>query len=266
MSAKRRHNAAHFEALGRPRRATMLPVNKSFQQPSMWRGLALACALVALWLGTGVGVCAQPAASEPWALEVQQLAGQTPLPAGARIEVDMGTLDPRLKLAPCARITPYVPVGTRLWGRARVGLRCDEGARWSVFLPITVKVFAQAWSANQALPAGTVLDASHLRLEEVDLAAEPSPVVRQPQAAFGRALVRGLRAGQALREADLKPRQWFAAGDIVRVVTSGSGFAISADGQALNPGIDGQMVKVRIDGGRVVSGRATAERRIEVTL
>ena len=159
-----------------------------------------------------------------------------------------------------------MPGGVRLWGRARVGLRCDEGARWSVFLPITVKVFAQAWSANQALPAGTVIDASHLRLEEVDLAAEPSPVLRQPQAAFGRALARGLRAGQALREADLKPRQWFAAGDTVRVVTSGSGFAISADGQALNAGIDGQIVKVRIDGGRVVSGRATAERRIEVML
>jgi flagella basal body P-ring formation protein FlgA len=64
----------------------------------------------------------------------------------------------------------------------------------------------------------------------------------------------------------LKLRQWFAAGDTVRVVTVGSGFAISADGQALAPGIEGQTVKVRIEGGRVVSGRATAERRIEVTL
>jgi flagella basal body P-ring formation protein FlgA len=69
-----------------------------------------------------------------------------------------------------------------------------------------------------------------------------------------------------VREADLKLRQWFAAGDTVRVVTVGSGFAISADGQALAAGIEGQNVKVRIEGGRVVSGRATAERRIEVTL
>jgi flagella basal body P-ring formation protein FlgA len=69
-----------------------------------------------------------------------------------------------------------------------------------------------------------------------------------------------------VREADLKARQWFAAGDTVRVVTAGAGFAISADGQALGAGIDGQVVKVRIDGGRVVSGRAVAERRIEVML
>ena len=91
-------------------------------------------------------------------------------------------------------------------------------------------------------------------------------MIRQPQAAIGRALTRALQPGQALREADLKPRQWFAAGDTVRVITVGSGFAISADGQALNAGIDGQTTKVRIEGGRVVSGRATAERRVEVTL
>lgn len=219
-----------------------------------------------LWLGAAVGACAQTATPQPWALEVQQLAGRTAVPTGARIEVEVGALDTRLKLAPCARITPFVPAGARLWGRARVGLRCDDGARWSVYVPVTVKVFAQAWSANQALPLGTVLDASHLQQQVVDLAAEPSPVIGQPQAAIGRTLNRALQPGQALREADLKPRQWFAAGDTVHVMAVGSGFAISADGQALTAGIDGQNAKVRIDGGRVVSGRATAERRIEVTL
>jgi flagella basal body P-ring formation protein FlgA len=248
----------------------MLPVEKSIRpSPLRSRGRAIARALPhtvagALLLSAGAG--AQPANNEPWALEVQQLASQTPIPAGARIEVEVGALDPRLKLAPCARITPYLPASTRLWGRSRVGLRCDEGARWSVFLPITVKVFANAWSVNQALPPGTLIAASHLQQSEVDLAAEASPVIRLPQAAIGRTLTRTLQPGQAVREADLKPRQWFAAGDTVHVLTVGSGFSISADGQALAAGIEGQNVKVRIEGGRVVSGRATAERRIEVTL
>lgn len=248
----------------------MLAVEKSIHQSPACRGHAPASALPRalgpLLLSASIGVCAQTASIEPWTLEVQQLAGQTPVPVGARIEVEVGALDARLKLAPCARITPYVPVGTRLWGRTRVGLRCDEGARWSVYLPVTVKVFATAWAVNQALPPGAVLEASHFQQSEVDLAAEASPVIRQPQAAIGRTLTRALRPGQAVREADLKLRQWFAAGDTVRVISAGPGFAISADGQALAAGIDGQNVKVRIEGGRVVSGRATAERRIEVTL
>ena len=246
----------------------MLPVEKSiqppFHAPRASRRRVLAHALAVASLGATTAASAQ--VSEPWTLQVQQWANQTTLPTGARIEVEVGAIDPRLTLAPCARITPYLPAGSRLWGRSRVGLRCDEGARWNVSVPVTVKVFAEAWTVSEALPAGTVLQASYLQRSEVDIAAEPSPVLRDPQAATGRALLRALKPGQPVRETDLKARQWFAAGDTVRVVSTGAGFAISADGQALGPGIEGQSVKVRIDGGRVITGRAVAERRLEVAL
>jgi flagella basal body P-ring formation protein FlgA len=243
----------------------MLPVNKSFHRPlAAWARALWRCALP--WALLPGAALADAVAPDVWARDVETLARRTEAPAGGRIEVEIGSLDPRLTLAPCARITPYLPAGARLWGHARVGLRCDEGARWNVFVPVTVKVFAPAWSAVRPLLAGTVVDASHLALEEVDLAAEPGAVIPQPAVAIGRTLVRSLRAGQALRETDLKPRQWFAAGDTVRILSVGRGFAISADGQALNPGIEGQLVKVRTEGGRVVSGRPVGERRIEVLL
>jgi flagella basal body P-ring formation protein FlgA len=253
----------------------MHPVNKSFQPPlysvlrslEWWLRWALAlCA--GLTLVCSGAARAQTESVDAWRAQIQRLAQQagSGAPAGARVEIEVGALDSRLKLAPCARITPYLPAGTRLWGRAQVGLRCDEGARWSVFLPVTVKVFATAWSAVQPVAVGTVLSAAHLQQEEVDIAAESSAVVIQLQAAVGRPLARALRPGQALREADLRPRQWFAPGDTVRVLSVGAGFAISAEGQALGPGIDGQLTKVRTEGGRVVSGRATAARQVEVTL
>ena len=74
-----------------------------------------------------------------------------------RVEIELGALDPRLKLAPCAHITPYLPPHARLWGATRIGVRCDEGARWSVYLPVRIKVFARASTITQDLPAGTVL-------------------------------------------------------------------------------------------------------------
>lgn len=247
----------------------MHPVNESIQSlpPPRARRFGRAAALLGL-LGNTAAALAQPATLQDWQAQIQQLAQQAArvMPAGTRVEVDVGALDPRLKLAPCARITPYLPAGARLWGRAQVGLRCTEGARWSVFLPVTVKVFTQTWTVNQALAVGTVLSAEHLQLEELDVAAEPSPVITQPQAAIGRPLARAVRPGQALREADLKPRQWFAAGDTVRILSSGRGFAITAEGLALSPGIDGRTAKVRTEGGRVVMGRATGTRQVEVIL
>jgi flagella basal body P-ring formation protein FlgA len=244
----------------------MHAVNESIRPPSL-SVHASACVLALCALAPAVAP-AQPATAQDWQAQIRQMAAQAGagMPGGTRVEVEVGSLDSRLKLAPCARITPYLPAGTRLWGRAQVGLRCAEGARWNVYLPVTVKVYARAWTVNRALAFNTVIRPEHLQQDEVDLAAEPSPVIAQPQAAIGRPLARALKPGEALREDDLKPRQWFAAGDTVRIVSVGSGFSISAEGLALGPGIEGRSTKVRTEGGRVVTGRPVATRRVEVSL
>lgn len=207
---------------------------------------------------------------EPLLAEVRALAREAAsvgAPAGARIEVSTGALDPRLALAPCARITPTLLAGARSAGATRIGLRCSDGAaRWSVTLPVTVKVFAPALVATGALPTGTVLEAGQLKIAEVDWAAESTPAQNRMEGLIGRSLARPLAAGQALRAADLRPHQWFAAGDTVRIVASGGGFQVSVEGQALSNGIEGQTARARTETGQVVSGKPIGDRRLEVSL
>ena len=201
------------------------------------------------------------------ATETLRAAAAAVAPAGARIEVAAGTPDARLQLAPCERVEPYLPPLGRAWGRTRVGLRCVEGAvRWNVFVPMTVKVWAPALVGGAALPAGAAVDPATLRRAEVDWAAEPSPVVTDADDAAGRTLVRALAPGEPLRQAHLRQRQWFAAGDTVKIVAQGAGFAVSGEGQALTNGVEGQPARVRTEGGRIVTGRANGDRRIEVPL
>jgi flagellar basal body P-ring formation protein FlgA len=187
--------------------------------------------------------------------------------AQVRVDVRIGQLDPRLKLAACARVEPYLPAGMKLWGPARIGLRCaDAGVRWNVFLPITVDVFGPALVAAAPLPAGAVIAATDLETKTVNLSAAPAAALTDEHAVIGRAVTRALSAGDTLRDGDLRARQWFAAGDTVRVVAGGSGWRIHGEGQALNPGIEGQTVRVRTESGRVVSGAAVGERMVEVPL
>jgi flagellar basal body P-ring formation protein FlgA len=184
-----------------------------------------------------------------------------------RVEIEPGRLDPRLRLAPCERIEPYLPPNARPWGRSRVGLRCVQGpSPWNVYLPVTVRVFALAWVAAAPLPAGSVLQAEHLRQAEVDWAASPTPPVADLGRLLGRQLARPLPAGAAPRPGDLKQRQWFAAGDTVQLVARGRGFSVGGSGQALGPGLEGQEVRVRTDSGRVLSGQAVGQNRVEVSL
>ena len=234
----------------------------------------LAPALVAAALGAAAPLRAQDAgeAGEALAAAVQAQARQLALDSarpgdGLRVEVELGRLDPRLRLAPCQRIEPYLPTGYKPWGRTRVGLRCLEGAvRWNVYMPMTVKVYGVALVAATSLPAGTVLAAQDLGEAEVDLAAESSPVLHDATQLVGRTLTRTIAAGEPLRQNLVRARQWFAAGETVQLVAEGPGFTVNGQGQALSAGVEGSPVRVRTESGRIVTGQPTGERRVEVAL
>lgn len=206
--------------------------------------------------------------------EVRRLAlepaAAVPATAGARpprVEIEVGRLDPRLRLAPCARVEPYLPPGVRPWGKSRIGLRCTQGTvAWNVYLPITVKVYGPGVVVAQAVTAGQVLTAADLADAEVDLAEESTPVVTDRSSLEGRVLARSLQPGQAVRQGHLKLRQFFAAGETVRVVARGDGYALEVEGQALNAGIEGSPARVRTENGRILTGQPVADRRLELVL
>ena len=190
-----------------------------------------------------------------------------PQPGGARVDVQVGRLDPRLRLAPCRRTEAYLPAGQQPLGRTRVGLRCVEGITlWNITLPVTVSVYAPGIVAREALAAGTVLSASHLKLADIDWGADAGRAHADTAALLGRELARPLSAGHTVLASDLKTRQWFAAGETVQIHARGAGYVVSTDGQALSHGIEGQPVRVRTSSGRVLSGRATGDRQVEVML
>lgn len=220
---------------------------------------------------TAAGTAAAQALPDPLVADLQRWAldratDADPAP-GARVAVILGQLDPRLKLAPCARIEPYLPAGSRPWGRTRIGLRCAEGpTRWNVTLPMTVQVFAPALVLQEPLPAGAEILPEHLIEGEVDWAERAGAPGTDADALAGRRLSRALAAGQPLRDADLQRRIWFAAGERVRVTAVGPGYRVSTQGQALSRGLDGGSVRVRTDGGRVLVGTAVSAHHVEMPL
>ena len=262
ISAIKRAKAGHFDAL----RTTLLLRVRALNSASYL--LSRVWSPAAVLIATALPLHAQTVEAA-LASQVQQFAAEATRRAaepGLRAQVSVGRLDPRLRLATCQTVQPYLPTGTRLWGAARIGLRCtDANVRWNVFLPIQVDVFGPAWVARAPLPAGHVLGADDLRLAEVNLAAAPAAPLGN-DALIGRALARPIASGDAVRDNDLRARQWFAAGDSVRLVASGNGWRIQGEGQALAAGLEGRTVRVRTESGRVVSGVAVAERVVEVAL
>lgn len=193
--------------------------------------------------------------------------GASPAAAGAlaRVEVTLGQLDPRLQLAPCARVEPFIPANARLWGRSHVGLRCTQGATWSVQMPVTVRVFGPALVATRPLAAHAPVGADDVTLAEVEWTREPQGVVTDPAQLDNRVPTRPIAIGQPLPLAALRAPVVISPGDPVKVLGQGQGFAVSADAVALAAAQDGQPVRVRTESGRVLTGTARSGRRVEVT-
>ncbi len=204
------------------------------------------------------------ATAQQW-LDQTLTPGNTPSPL--RMEVRLGTLDPRLKLAPCQRVEPYLPPGTRLWGATRLGLRCVQGtSRWNAFLPVTVRAWGPAWAVKGTVAPGQVLTDADALAVEVDWAQSASPIVANQADWVGKTPTRTLSTGQALRQDMIRAAQVFAAGAQVRVSASGTGFEVVGRGQAISAGVVGQIARVRMDNGQILSGVVADDRTVRVLL
>lgn len=211
----------------------------------------------------GAGLVKETQAWLDQAVAAARPAGAAPL----RLVVSVGNLDSRLNLAPCAQVEPYIPPGTRLWGKVRLGIRCTDGkARWNVFLPIQVQAFGPAWVVRGDVPAGKVLEADDAVQAEVDWAQENATVLADMEMWLGQTAIRALGTGQTLRAGMVRPPQVFQAGAMVRVVAQGAGFSVMSDGQAISAGILGSQARVRMEGGRILTGVVTDHRTIRVDL
>lgn len=244
-----------------------------FSQP---RSFLCRWAVAVCWVG-GLFAASVACAQEASAPNLQEMtqnwlrnATAAAQPAGAtglRMEVTVGSLDSRLKLAACGNIEPYLPPGSKLWGRTRVGLRCVDGvSRWNVTLPVTVNAFGPAWVVKTHVPSGAVLTEGDVVEAEVNWAEEMSPVLRDRSLWVGQMATRLLTTGQTLRQGMVKPAQVFQAGAQVRVVAQGPGFQISSDAQALSAGVVGEIARVRMDNGRVTSGVVLDARTVKIDL
>lgn len=250
-----------------------LPLFRRLGAPSPTGAWALSCLFLAtlfLWplaghAQSGGNAELQQVARDFVQPSLDSALGQDGAPL--RPEVVMGTLDTRLRLAPCNKVEAHLPAGTRLWGRSRIGLRCVDGpTRWNVFVPVTVKAWGPAWVVKHPVASGATLTQEDAEMAEIDWAEHSASVLASPALWVGQQAAYALQPGQALRQNMVRAAPAFAAGALVRVSSSGSGFQVVVTGEALGPGLNGQSARVKLPGGRVVTGLVRGSQSVEVDL
>ncbi len=181
-----------------------------------------------------------------------------------KVSYSVGRLDPRAQLAPCSAMEPFLPAGTRLWGKANVGVRCLGPANWTVYVPVQVSVAGTYLVSVRPLAAGQPLAGADFAVRQGDLTLLPPGVVTDPGQIAGKTLKHSIGSGQPVRGDMLLAPFVVQQGQSVRLVSQGPGFAVSNEGRALNNAAEGQIAQARTSGGQVVSGVARPGGIIEI--
>lgn len=185
-----------------------------------------------------------------------------------RVEVQMGHLDPRLRLATCDRpLEAFQPAGVRNGGRTSVGVRCASAAGWTIYVSADVEIFANALVTTRALPRGADLGPGDVRLVETSLAGMGTGYLRELAEVEGLATRRPLPAGTVLTPAMLKAPHIVRRGDRVTLVGGDGPIQVEMQGEAVNDAARGERVRVRaLNSQRIVEGWVVSASVVKVTL
>lgn len=181
-----------------------------------------------------------------------------------KVQIYMGQID-LSRLPPCSAHEAFSPPGTRMMGKTHVGVRCLGPNIWTVLVPVQISVTGNYLRTARALVAGRPITANDITMVSGDLASLPTGVVTQPQEAIGKSLRVSLGAGQPLRSDQLLAPLVIRQGQTVRVISAGPGFAVTAEGKALNNAAEGQLAQIKMSSGQTVSGIAKADGTVDIS-
>lgn len=175
---------------------------------------------------------------------------------GGGVEVEVGRLDPRLRLTRCKQpLSAWLAPGARTEGHTSVGIRCDDDTPWTLFVPAIVRHEYTLVIAARPLARGEAVAADAIGTSTRFLPNAPGGVLTDPGAAVGRIVTRDLAAGAVLNANLLKSPQTIKRGQSVTLTLASGAVAVRVAGTALRDGALGERIPVRnLNSKRVVEG------------
>lgn len=186
----------------------------------------------------------------------------------ADAQIEIGRLDPRLRLRQCAAPLQATALGGRApVGATSVAIRCEDDRPWKLYVTARVVVFDEVLVAARALRRGDSLRASDLRRERRDLSRLPYGYLTEAAEAEGKLLQRSYLAGQVVQPNHLEAPQLVKRGQQVTLHARTGGVEIHMSGEALSDGAQGERIQVRNHSSdRIVEGEVVAKGVVRVRI
>lgn len=190
----------------------------------------------------------------------QVAASQHP---GFSLQVDMGTVDTRLRLPACPAPEFFLTNGSHPWGHGTLGARCETPA-WNLYLSYQARLTGPALVARRPLAANQAVGQADVASRKVEIQHDPGLLLADLDAYRNAVLIRPLPVGAPLRTDAFRRPPAIRAGQRVRIVVEGRGFLVSQEGVAQQNAATGETVRLRVPSGRYVQGIAQEDGSVRI--
>ena len=195
------------------------------------------------------------------------VTAHVPKQAPGAVTVNVGTLDSRLRLAPCAApLKVSLPAGATFRDRMTVAVSCVGGSSWTVYVPIAIETQTPVLVLRRAANRGTRLTADDVEVQTRVVQGTGDSYLTDAAELGGRTLKRPLGAGAALTADAMMDDMVVRRGQHVTLLAAVGGLEVRAAGVAMNDAATAGRVKVQnISSNLIVEGVVESPDVIRIT-
>lgn len=187
---------------------------------------------------------------------------------GANVYLKADDLDSRLRLAACpAPLEVFLPNGANIGTRVTIGVRCAQGAQWTLYVPVSIESEVPTLVLNKALARNAAVTPQDVETRLQRVPGQGGSTLKSLNELNGQRLKRDLPAGTVLTPSMLQPELVIKRGQQVTVVASVAGIEVLTQGVALTDASANSRIRVKnLNSAKVVEGLVDNQNRVRVDL
>ncbi len=187
----------------------------------------------------------------------------------SKVQIKVGTLDPRLRLAVCSETLAFNLLDTSgNGGNVNVQVVCNRAAtasgRWTILVPALATVFRPVAIAGRSLQRGEQIAAADVTTEIRDMSQYRQGFALQPELIIGKEAKYPVAKGEAFRTSALASPLVIKRGDEVSIQATVGAISVVTNGTATGDGRLGQQIRVKNNQSeRVINARVVGPGQVQ---
>jgi len=182
-----------------------------------------------------------------------------------KIEVRVGKLDSRLRLAACPQdLDLNLKDPSKTGGNINVQVSCSSGTTWTILVSAQAKVYRSVAVAGRNLQRGDLVSASDLSSEVKDLSDLRMGFALTPETIIGKEIKFAVNKGETFRNSALDSPLVIRRGDTVSMESSAGEISVKTSATAVSDGRLGQQIRVKNNqSARIINAKVVGAGKVQ---